>query len=214
MKHFLILTSIVFLGCGTDEKQSEPATNQNPDYAMVVEEIPDCNLDNNKQLIYVKPTKELQSCEYGKWILVEVKGVKGERGEKGDNGIGKDGIDGNDVNIDVTEITVSPSGQDPHVFVRNGSMYLVPAKMSFENSKFACEMNGWRMTNMAEVRDVLENSTFYFSMGGNSFTETWFDSESINPQYLKYQCHYCGTLLQILERADTEIRASICIKTL
>lgn len=87
--HYLLLV-LVLAACGGEEKSPAPAA-QAPTPAPAVEptpsvvkptllslaintaaELPACNADNNRQLVYVVETKEFQTCQSGAWVKIEI----------------------------------------------------------------------------------------------------------------------------------------------
>lgn len=58
-------------------------------YALAVEDtkdMPACNKDNSKKLVYVKNQNKMFSCEQDQWEEINLKGDKGEQGPPGPQG--------------------------------------------------------------------------------------------------------------------------------
>jgi hypothetical protein len=71
----VVLISLLAFGCGKDDKKSNPeeAATKKQVYSMTVPtdaELPACGEDNKSQLVYVKASGVLKSCEAGKWEAV------------------------------------------------------------------------------------------------------------------------------------------------
>lgn len=82
-------------------------------YFELKSDIPDCNEDRNRQLVYVKEEAKFYYCDVKEWVNIDLKGDKGDAGTAG--AAGKDGKDydpnivgnGNSVNISNTTITTT-----------------------------------------------------------------------------------------------------------
>jgi hypothetical protein len=121
----ILLLAALGYGCGTEPTQ--PAADENKptkggivyqdepkEKTVVVEyhkegdktalaledtdELPECTLQNERQLAWIKRTEQFFACTDGEWVEVPVKGAAGKDGTEGEDGAagepGKDGAEG------------------------------------------------------------------------------------------------------------------------
>jgi len=89
-----------------------------PIYSMAlntVAELPACDEDHEKQLVYIIETQQFQTCQAGTWTVIEIKGAPGEAGAAGAAGPagpkGEKGAKG-----DPGEVTEAP---EDYTFINN-----------------------------------------------------------------------------------------------
>lgn len=94
MKKYLVTISLLLTCCGTDDS-SDPATDINKQsnkstnalYLENFEDLPDCDDNNENQLVYVKSDGLFYNCIAHIWGKVEIKGNAGKNGTDGEDGI-------------------------------------------------------------------------------------------------------------------------------
>lgn len=100
MKKLIII--LLLTACGSKEevaqlqqKTTEPETNQETTISFFVsakDKLPECNLNIENQLAYVKESAEFYSCDGEAWSKASIKGQDGKDGQDGVDG--QDGQDG------------------------------------------------------------------------------------------------------------------------
>lgn len=114
MKLITYVPLVLIIGCGIEASKdsakdsekisiaSEPTLESmgdpDPLQSLAVtakDDMPECNNDNLRQLIYVMADKTFFTCQIDGWVSIDIKGEKGDVGEKGERGIkGDPGEDG------------------------------------------------------------------------------------------------------------------------
>jgi hypothetical protein len=106
MRSKLLFISVITVSCGQQQAQPETLKSDNQqttqdnyletrEYALKVDnkrDVPSCNDDNAKQLVYVVETAEMLTCEKHNWVAIDLQGKPGADGKAGRDG--KDGQDG------------------------------------------------------------------------------------------------------------------------
>ncbi len=150
-------------------------------YALAVDDtkdMPVCERENNKQLVYVKNADKFYSCEEN-WVEVPiaakpgVAGVSGEKGDKGDKG--EKGDPGAPVSVNQWYDVISTK------------RWLVNAATRDQNAIGAICTNGWRLPTVVEAQTAMSHG---FALGLTQMQAglgTVWSSEvsyaSGNPQY-------------------------------
>lgn len=93
----MLICALTFIGCG---QGSDGSKNSAPEdavesgavgsgFAIVVNtaaEMPACNEESKRQLVYVTESSAFQTCDGSKWTTIDIKGEKGEPGAQGPAG--------------------------------------------------------------------------------------------------------------------------------